>query len=273
MNPSLSSLHFIGQAQFREGVGGIGAGHPAGDDAPGAGATDLVEVGSLGQGPGLVLGRQQAHVGLTGHRRHHHLVEGVLIKPARPRPGRQFSQGHGAPGMVHPGGGAQQHRDLELLGEGEGRQGHGFRFLGGGRLQHGQSRQLGVITIVLLVLTGEQGRIVGADNHHAPLDPHVGQGHEGVGGHIEAHVFHGAQHPPAAGRGPCRHLQGHLFVGGKFELEVGLPGNPITPVADFRGGSPGVGGHQGHPGFQGAPDNGLIPQEEPPLSCRSGQKL
>ena len=236
-------------------------------------AADLVEVGSLGQGPGLVLGRQQAHVGLAGHRRHHHLAEGVLIKPARPRPGRQFSQGHGAPGMVHPGGGAQQHRDLELLGEGEGRQGHGFGFLGGGRLQHGQSRQLGVIAVVLLVLTGKEGRVVGADNHHAPLDPHVGQGHEGVGGHIEAHVFHGAQHPPAAGRGPRRHLQGHLFVGGKFELEVGLPGNPITPVADFRGGSPGVGGHQGHPGFQGAPDNGLIPQEEPPLSRLSGQKL
>ena len=54
---------------------------------------------------------------------------------------------------------------------------------------------------------------------------------------------------------------------------VGLPGNPITPVADFRGGSPGVGGHQGHPGFQGAPDNGLIPQEEPPLPRLSGQKL
>jgi hypothetical protein len=78
-------------------------------------------------------------------------------------------------------------------------------------------------------------------------------------------VFHGAQHPPAAGRGPGRHFQGHLLVGGKFELEVGLPGNPLTPVADFRGGSPGIGGHQGDPGFQGAPDNGLIPQEEPPL--------
>ena len=99
----LEQPDFIGQAQFPQGVHDIGAGHAAGDDAPGAAATDLVEGRSLGQGPGLVFRGQEPHVGLAGHRRHHHLAEGVLMKPAGPRPGRQSPPGSRGPGYGSPG--------------------------------------------------------------------------------------------------------------------------------------------------------------------------
>ena len=126
----LEQPDLIGQAQFPDRIGHIGAAHPAGDDAPDPVAADPVEGGGLGQGPGLVLGGQQPDVGQPGHRRHHHLLKGVLLKPAWPRPGSQVPQGHRPPGVVHPGGGAQQHRHAQFFREGKGRLRHLLGFPG-----------------------------------------------------------------------------------------------------------------------------------------------
>ena len=260
------NLDLSGQPQFLHRIGHVGPADAAGDDPPAALAADPVEGAGLcqGAGPGLVL--QQPGVGHPGHRRHHHLFKGVLFEAARPRPGSEFTQGHRPPGVVHPGGGAQQHRQPQLFREGKGRQGHLLGLPGAVRLQHGEAGHFGVIAIVLFVLAGKEGRIVGADDDHAALDPHVSQGHEGVGGHVEAHVLHGGEHSPAAGRGPGGHLQGHLLIDRIFEAQVGLARDLVAPVADFRGRGAGIGGDQGHPGLQGAADDGLIAQKQASLS-------
>ncbi len=265
MKPSSKNLIFSGQPQFLNGVGHVGPAHAAGDDAPGPLAADPVEGARLGQAPGPGQGLQQPGVGHPGHRRHHDLLEGVFLEAPQPRPGGELAQGHRPAGVVHPGGGAQQHRHAQLFRQAEGRLRHLLGLPGTVRFQHGQRRQLGVIAVVLLVLAGEERRVVGADDDHAALDPDVGQGHEGVGGHVQAHVLHGGEHPPAAGRGAGRHLQGYLLVDRVFEGQVRLPGDFVAPVADFRGRGAGVGGDQGHPRLQGAPDDGLIAQQQAPF--------
>ena len=60
-----------------------------------------------------------------------------------------------------------------------------------GRLQHRDLGELGVVAVVLLVLRAVQGRVVGGDQHQAALDARVRGGEERVGGHVDAHVFHG----------------------------------------------------------------------------------
>jgi len=76
-----------------------------------------------------------------------------------------------------------------------------------------------------------------------------------------------ARQPAAAAPAATSRATGHLLIGRIFENQVGLPGDFVEAVADFRSGRSRVGGRQGHPGLQGTPHDGFVTQEQAPLSC------
>ena len=73
---------------------------------------------------------------------------------------------------------------------------------------------------VLLVLRGVHARVVGHHDDHARVHPGVGDGEQGVGGHIEAHMLHAAEGAAARQGGAEGSLHGHLFVGGPLAVDV-----------------------------------------------------
>ena len=155
---------------------------------------------------------------IPGHGRDGDVAEGVFDEIPLGPPGCHLPQGNNAPGVVDPGSGPQQDRQVQLFGEVKGIDRHVFGFLGRGGLQHRQAGKPGVKTVVLLVLTGEQGGVVGRHNDHPAVYPGVSQGHQRVGGHIYAHVFHGHHGPQPGDGGPGGHFQRYLFIGGILEI-------------------------------------------------------
>ena len=117
-------------------------------------------------------------------------------------------------GVADPGGQPQQHRQIKLLGEGEGRLHHIEALLAVGGLEHRQPRRLGVVAVVLLVLRGMLARFVGGDDHHAAVHAHINAGEHWVRGDVQADVLHGGKRASAGkGRAIGRFI-GDLFVGG-----------------------------------------------------------
>ena len=97
--------------------------------------------------------------------------------------------------MVDPCGGAHKHGLLECFGQFKGLFDHLLGLGHTGGLQHGKAAELGIVTVVLLVLAGKHGRIISGQHHHASGDTDIGEGHQRVGGHIEAHMLHHAKGP------------------------------------------------------------------------------
>ena len=164
--------------------------------------------------------------------------------------------------MGQAGGGAENDWQAELFGEIKGQDGQVLEFLGVGRLDHGQAGELGVVAVVLLVLAGEEGGIVGVVDDQAGVDPDVGQGHERVGGDVEADVFEGG-HGPDAGHGrPGHRLHGHLLVGRVLEVETGLVPDLKEGVGHLGRGRARIRAGKGQPRLQGPADDGLVAQQQ-----------
>ena len=94
-----------------------------------------------------------------------------------------------AAGMADAGHRAQHEHLAELLGKSEGIGHHVLGFLGGGGLQHGYVSLPGDIAVVLLILGAPLAGVVGG-NQHQSAKSHIAGGHQGVVGHIHAHVLH-----------------------------------------------------------------------------------
>jgi len=132
---------------------------------------------------------------------------------------RAISGGHKALGVADAGGGTVQHGDVELLGDIEGGLHEVQAFLAVGGLHHGYLRGLGIVTVVLLVLAGVHGGIIGGDHHVALAHAVIRGGEHGVGGHVQAHMLHGAQRAGAGHGRTVGHLGGDLLVGGPFAVQ------------------------------------------------------
>ena len=121
--------------------------------------------------------------------------------------------------MTDPGGGPEDHRKTELLGEGEGVPHHIVRLLDRCRVEAGEPGKVRVAPGVLLVLgTVRKGVVCGEDDKPAG-HPGVCARHQGIGRHVQPDVLHGAECPEAA---PCsgeRVLEGDLLVCGPLHGE------------------------------------------------------
>ena len=94
------------------------------------------------------------------------------------------------------------------------------RFLGVRGLQHGDLGSNGIVPGVLLILGGMHPRIIGHTDYQPGLHPLIGDGKQGVCGHIEAHMLHAAGGPLAPHGGPMGHFQRHLLVGGPLTVDL-----------------------------------------------------
>ena len=112
---------------------------------------------------------------------------------------------------------------------------------------------------VLLVLGGVHAGIVGHADDHAGVDPRVGDGKQGVGGHVHPHVLHDAGAALACQGGAEGHLHGHLLVGGPLAVDLVVPGGLL---GDLRTGGARITGNQAASGLVQPPGHRLISQHQ-----------
>ena len=122
--------------------------------------------------------------------------------------------------MVHAGGGAQEDRGAVLLGEVEGLLDHLIRLLRGGGVEAGDLGEGREGPGVLLGLRGDGARVVRDEDHHATLDAHVFEAHEGVGGHVQADLLHGHQRAGTGVGSTGGEFHGRFFVDGPLDVGV-----------------------------------------------------
>ena len=84
----------------------------------------------------------------------------------------------------------------------EGLLGHLIGLLAVRRIEARDAPEGRVVAAVLLVLGAVAAGIVGGEQHQARVDAGVGGAHEGVGGHVDAHVLHGDEAAHASQRLP-----------------------------------------------------------------------
>ena len=113
-------------------------------------------------------------------------------------------------------------------------------------LQHGDLSSNGIVPGVLLVLGGEHPRVVGHTDYQPGLHPLIGDGKQGVCGHIEAHMLHAAGGPLTTHRGSMGHFQRHLLVGGPLAVDLRILGSFL---GDLRTGGAGIAGDHTAPGL------------------------
>ena len=158
--------------------------------------------------------------------------------------------------VTDAGGGAVQHRGIELLGDLTGQTDEVLALLGVAGLDHGDLGGPGVVAVVLLILRGMAAGVVSGDDDVRAVHAHVAGGEQGVGGHVQAHHLHGAE---GAGTGHGRavgHLGGHLLVGGPLAVHVLAVLGQV--LQDLRAGRSGIRGTDLDTGFVDAPCGSLV---------------
>ena len=252
----------IGEAQLeergvrREGVLGVFIGDGGGNDADLA----AIEIHAVerrcaavflqSRQRGLHLGMVQVGVGGRGD-----VLAGVA------RIGRDgllgaLAEADKALGVGDAGGGAEKHRQVELLGDLVCSLHEVQTLLRVGGLDHGELGGERVMAVVLLILRGMHTGIVGRDDDKAAGDAVVGSGEDGVCRHVHANVLHGAHRPDARDAGAVCHLGSHLLVGSPFAVEVVTVLGEI--LEDLRAGGARIGRADLHSGFVGAAGDGLV---------------
>ena len=217
-----------------------------------------VDFGGLGPGNkvgGPLLHHRMAALGVAGH---HNIFGAVLLVGFGGGfgPVRRL---HNALGVGNTGTHFQQHRRVEPLGKVIGQFGKGQRFGGVGRLQHGDFGCLGIVAGILLVLGAVHARVVGHDDDHTGVDAGVGNGKQGVGGHIETHMLHAAK-AAVTGQGRAEgRFHGHLFIGGPFGVNLRVLGGGL---GNLRAGGAGVAGDEAASGLVEAAGNGFVAQHQ-----------
>ena len=214
------------------------------------------------QGGGLsVLGKfchTLLHEGVAadGVAGHHDVLGDVLLIGL----GGDFLTGsglHHGLGVGHAGAHLQQHRTVKLLGDLISGLGEGQSLGRVGGLQHGQLGSHGIVPGVLLVLGGVHAGVVGHGDDHARIHTGVCHGEQGVGGHVQAHVLHGAE--GALARQTCAEggLHGYLFIGSPLGVDLIKFGHLL---GDLGAGGAGVAGHHAAAGLVQATGNGGVAQ-------------
>ena len=230
-----------------------------GDDAELAGAL-FPAVAGRALGPGGERREPLLHdrVAQLGVARHHDVFLRILfINLLRhlDAPGER----HDALRVGHARAHLQQHRRVELLGEGIGELGEFQRLLRVGRLEHRQLRGLGVVPGVLLVLRGVHARVVGDADDESRADAGVAHREERVGRDVEPDVLHGAEAAPPGETRAEAGLHGDLLVGRPLGVDLGELGDGL---GDFGAGRAGVAADEAAARLIQAARDGLVAQEQ-----------
>ena len=233
----------------------------AGDDPQAAVAPlDAVvrkRLGELGQLADALLdhGAAQARPARGGHelvRVAQHPAGRGVIAPLR------LAQLHRRRRVRHAHHGAEDHRLVELLAHLERDADEILGLLAVGRLQHRHLGEPGVVAVVLLVLRAEHARVVGRDDHHARVGPGVDAVHEGVRGHVHAHLLGGEHRPLPRVRRAHHAVHRHLFVDRPLAVDLLVARDVLE---DLRAGRAGVAHRHLDAVFVGAACDRLISGE------------
>ena len=141
--------------------------------------------------------------------------------------------------MADPGGGAEDDRQAELLGEGEGVPYHIVRLLNRCRVEAGKPGEVRVAPGILLVLGTVREGVVGGEDDEPAGHPGVCARHQGIGRHVQPDVLHGAECALPAPGGGERVLEGDLLVRGPLHGEGPLLLHP-EDVDHFGGRRAGI---------------------------------
>ncbi len=164
--------------------------------------------------------------------------------------------------MVDAGGGPVEQRKFELLGDLIGLFDEVLGLLGVGRLDHGDERKSGVITVVLFVLRTVCGRVVGGHDEHSGADTGICEGHQGIGGDVQSDVFHEDERPDTRGCGSGGDLDGDLFVRRELKIHSGTFGILLEEIADLGRGGTGIGRCKFHACLEETSGDGLVSEQE-----------
>ena len=126
--------------------------------------------------------------------------------------GARFRHIDHRPRVGHAGRQAHQHRNPEPFRKFERGFHHIVSLLLGGGFESRHEGEFSVEARILLVLRGVHRRVVGHDHHQSAVGPGHRRVDEGVGSHVQSHVFHADQRAFAGERHAERLLHGRLFV-------------------------------------------------------------
>ena len=263
----------IGESQLEYGGSGDGLLHvgvrdAGGDDPHISLSFDEVEKGGFGHlpGPNVLLEEPlpvDPGVGGDVDEANEVPVEVPLCDRRRPRAEVDWRAG-----MVDPGGGPEDHRQIQLLGDAVRLGDHVLRLGRRGGLYHGEQGQMRIKPVVLLVLGAVGGRVVCGEDEHACRDPGVGQGHHRIRGHVEAHMLHEYERTDSGRCSRRRDLGGDLLVVRELEVHPGIRTVLLQEIPDLRGGRAGIGGGESDTSLEEAPYDGLVAEQEVPSSFR-----
>src|SRR6266545_327515 len=207
-----------------------------GDDPELAVARDAdVERRRLGEGLELLELPAELAVRRAGVGRNHDAPDDVALEGGGLR-GDRRAAGHDRLPVADAGRHAQEHRQLEPLGELERREREVVGLLRVGRLEHRERRRDGVVPVVLLVLRGGHPGIVRGDDDERAGDAGVRGGEERVGRDVHADVLHRHERPRAAVGRAEPDLERDLLVRGPLRP----PAEPREVLEDLGGGGAGV---------------------------------
>ena len=192
---------------------------------------------------------------LDGVGRHHDVLGDVVRVVARGHGLARAGGCHQRAGVRDAHGLVQHDRRVKALGELEGGARHLVALLRVRGVEAGDAAKGGVEARVLLVLGRVAGRVVRGQEHEAGVHAGGRGGHEGVGGHVDAHVLHRDERAHAGNGGAQGHLEGDLLVGGPLAVDVVLAHEGLEGLGGRRAG---IAHAHGHAGLPGALGDGLV---------------
>lgn len=167
--------------------------------------------------------------------------------------------------MRHARRGAEEHGNVELLGNAVGLTHEVQAFLRIGRLDHGQLRCAGIVAVILLVLGGVHAGIVCGDNDEAAADAVVGSRENGVCRNVDTDMLHRTEAAHTCKARAVGHFRCDLFVRRPLTVKrITILGQRLEYL---RAGGTGISGTDFYAGFIGAARNGFVAGEQNSIQC------
>ena len=158
-------------------------------------------------------------------------------------------------GVGDAGGGVVHHRRPKSLAQFKGHPDELLGLLGIAGFHHGHLGHAGEEARVLLVHRAVHIGIVGHQHHEPGVDARIGQGHEGIRGHVEPHVFHGHHRAQATQRRPHSLVEGHFLVDRPLSADLVALGQVLQHLCAGRAR---IACCKDHPGLPGSPGDGRV---------------
>ena len=169
--------------------------------------------------------------------------------------------GNGSIAVGYTGGRPEEDRRLIFLRQFEGFLDHAVGFSGGRGIQQRHLGEGGKRTGILLRLGGDGTGIVGHQHDQAAFYADIFQAHQGIGGDVQAHLFHGNQRAGTRVRGPASQFHGDLFIHGPFHI-CPVPAALCHGFEHFGGRRSRIAADDVHAGSQRTEGNRLISHQK-----------